>query len=59
LDTGEKTSPVIAKCICGCEEEIYRGEVVWATINGLVIEDHWSEFVVKELRAKQIYARGD
>jgi hypothetical protein len=58
-DTGEKSSLVVCKCICGCEEDIYRGEMTWATINGLVIEDHFEDYVKKELEAKQIYARGD
>jgi hypothetical protein len=58
LDTGEKSPPLVCKCICGCNEDIYRGEMAWATINGLVIEDHFDDYIKKELEAKQIYVEG-
>jgi hypothetical protein len=58
LDTGEKTSPLVAYCICGCNEEIYHGQVVWTTVDGYVLVSHFYDYAIKEFKAKQVYAEG-
>jgi hypothetical protein len=55
-DNGEKFSPPVGRCEC-CDEEIYEGNSVYFIPDGMILKDHWDDFVKKVLDAKEGYAR--